>query len=73
MHEVSSALIEASVQSSKSGDKFQFERIGYFCVDPDSTGDRVSMLNHKGVLLLGRFCNLLKAFDQPGSNEWWPT
>ena len=26
---------------AKVEDKFQFQRIGYFCVDPDSTADRL--------------------------------
>lgn len=29
--------IEPSLSSVKPGDKFQFQRVGYFCVDPDST------------------------------------
>jgi len=29
--------LEPSLASAKQGDKFQFERLGYFCVDPDST------------------------------------
>jgi glutaminyl-tRNA synthetase len=29
-------IIEPSLNESKAGDKFQFERIGYFCVDTDS-------------------------------------
>jgi glutaminyl-tRNA synthetase len=33
--------IEPSVRSAKPGDRFQFERLGYFCVDPDSTDDRL--------------------------------
>ena len=28
--------LEPSLASAKPGDKFQFERQGYFCVDPDS-------------------------------------
>jgi len=28
--------VEPSVRKAKPGDKFQFERLGYFCVDPDS-------------------------------------
>lgn len=28
--------IEPSLSSVKPGDKFQFQRVGYFCVDPDS-------------------------------------
>jgi glutaminyl-tRNA synthetase len=33
--------IEPSLANAKSGDRYQFERIGYFCVDPDSTTDNV--------------------------------
>jgi len=29
--------LEPSLKSAKPGDKFQFQRLGYFCVDPDST------------------------------------
>jgi glutaminyl-tRNA synthetase len=29
-------FIEPAIAGSRSGDKFQFERQGYFCVDPDS-------------------------------------
>ena len=28
--------LEPSLQDAKEGDKFQFQRMGYFCVDPDS-------------------------------------
>src|SRR5579875_785057 len=30
------AKLEPSLSSAKVGDRFQFERLGYFCVDPDS-------------------------------------
>jgi len=30
------SFVEPSVASAKPGDRFQFERQGYFCVDPDS-------------------------------------
>jgi glutaminyl-tRNA synthetase len=33
--------IEPSLKNSKSGDRFQFERKGYFCVDPDSTPEKL--------------------------------
>jgi glutaminyl-tRNA synthetase len=33
--------IEPSVADAKPGDRFQFERQGYFCVDPDSTDDKL--------------------------------
>ena len=28
--------LEPSLASAKPGDRYQFERLGYFCVDPDS-------------------------------------
>ncbi len=33
-------LIEPSLANAKPGDFFQFERVGYFCCDSDSTGDK---------------------------------
>jgi glutaminyl-tRNA synthetase len=33
-------LLEPSLANSKPGDKFQFERTGYFCVDLDSTPEK---------------------------------
>ena len=35
------AKLEPSLRSAKAGDRFQFERLGYFCVDPDSTSGRL--------------------------------
>lgn len=32
---------EPSVKTAKIGEKFQFERLGYFCVDSDSTGEKL--------------------------------
>jgi len=31
------AKLEPSLANAKLGDRFQFERVGYFCLDPDST------------------------------------
>ena len=33
--------VEPSVRSAKPGATYQFERVGYFCVDRDSTPDRI--------------------------------
>ena len=33
--------VEPSVRRLKPFDRFQFERLGYFCVDPDTAGDRL--------------------------------
>ncbi len=38
---VITAFAEPSVISAKAGDRFQFERLGYFCVDPDSVGEKL--------------------------------
>lgn len=33
--------LEPSLKEAKVGDKFQFQRLGYFCVDKDSTEDKM--------------------------------
>ncbi|GAB6164790.1 glutamine--tRNA ligase/YqeY domain fusion protein [Thermostilla marina] len=38
---VEHAKLEPSLATAKAGDRFQFERLGYFCVDPDSTEERL--------------------------------
>ncbi len=38
--EVRSGKIEPSVRGAKPLDRFQFERLGYFCMDRDSTGEK---------------------------------
>lgn len=39
--EIKNCYLEPSLKNVKPGEKFQFERIGYFCVDKDSTPDKV--------------------------------
>ncbi|KAJ4933822.1 hypothetical protein JOQ06_006631 [Pogonophryne albipinna] len=41
LHIISSALVDTSVKGAKVLDKFQFERVGYFSLDPDSTADKL--------------------------------
>ena len=36
---LTSAKLEPSLANAKLEDRFQFERVGYFCIDPDSTQD----------------------------------
>jgi glutaminyl-tRNA synthetase len=38
---IARAKLEPSVRGSAPLTRFQFERLGYFCVDPDSAGDRL--------------------------------
>jgi glutaminyl-tRNA synthetase len=33
--------LEPSIAGAAPGTRYQFERVGYFCVDPDSTGDHL--------------------------------
>jgi glutaminyl-tRNA synthetase len=38
---LSGAKLEPSLASAKLEDRFQFERVGYFCLDPDSTAEKL--------------------------------
>jgi glutaminyl-tRNA synthetase len=38
---VTHAKLEPGVAGSVPGTRYQFERLGYFCVDADSSGDRL--------------------------------
>jgi glutaminyl-tRNA synthetase len=37
---IRSGYVESSLAQTQAGDRFQFERLGYFCTDPDSTEDK---------------------------------
>jgi glutaminyl-tRNA synthetase len=37
---IDSALLEPSIAAFESGERFQLERLGYFCIDPDSSEGR---------------------------------
>jgi glutaminyl-tRNA synthetase len=41
LEELKSCQLEPSLANAKSGDRFQFERLGYFCVDPDFSEGRL--------------------------------
>jgi glutaminyl-tRNA synthetase len=38
---IENAMVEPGLANSKVGDRFQFERVGYFCVDPDSSKEKL--------------------------------
>jgi glutaminyl-tRNA synthetase len=38
---VADCKVEPSLAAAKPGDRFQFERLAYFCVDPDSTSEKL--------------------------------
>jgi glutaminyl-tRNA synthetase len=39
---VSGSKVEPSVREAVVGTRYQFERLGYFCLDPDSTADKLA-------------------------------
>ena len=39
-YRVAECLCEPELANTQPGDKFQFERVGYFCTDKDSTSER---------------------------------
>ncbi len=38
---LTAAKLEPSLASAKPGDRYQFERLGYFCADPDLTSEKL--------------------------------
>jgi glutamine--tRNA ligase len=38
---VVTAYVEPSLTTAKAGETLQFQRLGYFCVDPDSTAEKL--------------------------------
>jgi len=38
---ITTAYVEPSLKDAQSGNRYQFERIGYFCVDPESTAAKL--------------------------------
>ena len=38
---LSNAKLEPSLADAIAGNRYQFERLGYFCVDPDTTSERL--------------------------------
>lgn len=39
--EIIKGYLEPSLQTAKDGDRFQFQRLGYFCVDKDSNSEKL--------------------------------
>ena len=56
--------VEPSLKGSAAGDICQFERLGYFCVDPDSSED--SMVFNRAVNLRDTWGRIKKAQEQKG-------
>jgi len=62
MEVLQSCHVEPSVGTSAAGDRFQFERIGYFVVDPDSSPG--SLVFNRTVTLRDSWAKIEKAMKQ---------
>jgi glutaminyl-tRNA synthetase len=60
--QVSTCMIEPTVQGAAPGTRYQFERKGYFCVDPDTTGDR--LVFNRTITLRDSWAKIEKAMRQ---------
>lgn len=50
--------VEPSLKGAEPGTRYQFERLGYFCVDPDSAGDK--LVFNRAVTLRDEWAKLQK-------------
>jgi len=57
--------LEPSLKDVKPGERFQFERLGYFCVDPDSTPERPVF--NRTVTLKDQWAKIAKSGKKGGS------
>jgi glutaminyl-tRNA synthetase len=55
---LNSCRVEPTLSNAKSGEIFQFERLGYFCVDPDSQNGK--LVFNRTVTLKDEWANILK-------------
>ena len=53
--EIIEGYVEASLKDTKSGDHYQFLRVGYYTTDKDSTSDK---------LVFNRTCDLKTSFSK---------
>jgi glutaminyl-tRNA synthetase len=58
---VSEAFVEPSLAGADPGSRYQFERLGYFCVDPDSTAERLVV--NRTVTLRDSWAKLVRRGD----------
>jgi glutaminyl-tRNA synthetase len=57
-------LVEPSLSGAAAGSRYQFERQGYFCVDPDSTA--TSLVFNRTATLRDTWAKIEKAQQTPG-------
>ncbi|MEA3351072.1 MAG: glutamine--tRNA ligase/YqeY domain fusion protein [Chloroflexota bacterium] len=54
--------VEPSLAEAKPGDRFQFERRGYFCIDPDTTADK--LVFNRTIALRDTWARIKKRLDR---------
>jgi glutaminyl-tRNA synthetase len=59
---IETAKLEPSLAGAPAGGTYQFERLGYFCVDPDSTPDK--MVFNRAVTLRDTWAKVAKRNEQ---------
>lgn len=59
---IGDARVEPSLAAARPGDRFQFERKGYFCVDPDSAPGR--LVFNRSVTLKDEWARVQKADEK---------
>ncbi len=64
---LSSAKLEPGLAGAAPGSRYQFERLGYFCVDPDSTPGR--LVFNRTVSLRDAWAKIEKAQKERGGQE----
>ncbi len=59
---ITSSVVEPSLANAKPGERFQFERLGYFAVDPDSSGPAANgkLVFNRTVTLKDTWANIAK-------------
>lgn len=59
--------LEPSLKGARPGDKFQFERLGYFVVDPDTTED--TLIFNRTVTLKDTWARIEKQREKEKAEE----
>ena len=61
---VTGCKLEPSLRGAAAGSRYQFERLGYFCVDPDSTSEK--LVFNRTVALRDTWAKIEKALKAEG-------
>lgn len=64
---LSGCMVEPSLANAQPGERFQFERLGYFCIDPDSRPDR--LVFNRTVTLKDTWAKIEKAIQAQQAEE----